>query len=195
MATDRLGDMRLFAQAAALGSLSAAGRKLALSPAAASARLVKLEAALNTRLFDRTTRQLRLTDEGRVYLQHCLIALRAIDDAEAVLQDGNHGVRGKVHISASADFGRNLLSQWLEEFSSNYPEINIALTLSDSVANLVQDDIDIAIRFGKPMVLFNPYGVDMGTSGLLLQAQSREEIFVDKLGAFVLRPNRINSRD
>lgn len=150
MATDRLGDMRLFAQAAALGSLSAAGRKLALSPAAASARLVKLEAALHTRLFDRTTRQLRLTDEGRVYLQHCLIALRAIDDAEAVLQDGKHGVRGKVRISASADFGRNLLSQWLEEFSSNYPEINIALTLSDSVANLVQDDIDIAIRFGRP---------------------------------------------
>ncbi|MFZ4877013.1 LysR substrate-binding domain-containing protein [Janthinobacterium sp. Mn2066] len=150
MGTDRLGDMRLFAEAAALGSLSAAGRKLALSPAAASARLFKLEAALDTRLFERSTRQLRLTDEGRVYLQHCLIALRAIDEAEAVLQEGKNGVRGKLRISASADFGRHLLNQWLEEFSRQHPELKIALTLSDSVSNLLQDDIDLAIRFGRP---------------------------------------------
>ena len=75
MATDRLGDMALFVEAAALGSLSAAGRKLGLSPAAASARLLKLEASLHARLFERTTRQLRVTDEGRLYLQHCRIAL------------------------------------------------------------------------------------------------------------------------
>ncbi|MBB5370253.1 MULTISPECIES: LysR family transcriptional regulator [unclassified Janthinobacterium] len=150
MATDRLGDMRLFAEAAALGSLSAAGRKLALSPAAASARLFKLEAALHTRLFDRSTRQLRLTEEGRLYLQHCLIALRAIDEAEAVLQEGKNGVRGKLRISASADFGRHLLNQWLEEFISQHPDLKIALTLSDSMSNLLQDDIDLAIRFGRP---------------------------------------------
>lgn len=150
MATDRLGDMRLFVEAASLGSLSAAGRKLGFSPAAASARLLKLEAALHTKLFDRTTRQLRLTDEGRLYLQHCRIALQAVDDAEAVLQSGRETVRGKVRISASADFGRNLLSQWLEEFSGLHPELKIALTLSDSLSNLVHDDIDLAIRFGQP---------------------------------------------
>jgi len=150
MATDRLGDMRLFAEAAALGSLSAAGRKLALSPAAASARLFKLEAALHTRLFDRSTRQLRLTEEGRLYLQHCLIALRAIDEAEAVLLEGKNGVRGKLRISASADFGRHLLNQWLEEFICQHSELKIALTLSDSMSNLLQDDIDLAIRFGRP---------------------------------------------
>ncbi|WP_315137041.1 LysR family transcriptional regulator [Achromobacter marplatensis] len=150
MATDRLGDMRLFVEAASLGSLSAAGRKLGFSPAAASARLFKLEAALHTKLFDRTTRQLRLTDEGHLYLQHCRIALQAVDDAEAVLQSGRETVRGKVRISASADFGRNLLSQWLEEFSGLHPELKIALTLSDSLSNLVHDDIDLAIRFGLP---------------------------------------------
>ena len=113
MATDRLGDMRLFVEAAALGSLSAGGRKLALSPAAASARLIKLEAALRAKLFDRTTRQLRLTEEGRFYLQQCWIALRAIDEAEAGLQASRTEVRGKVRISASADFGRNLLNDWV----------------------------------------------------------------------------------
>jgi len=142
--------MRLFAEAASLGSLSAAGRKLGLSPAAASARLIKLETALRTRLFDRTTRQLRLTDEGRFYLQHCWVALRAIDEAEAGLQASQQGVRGKVRISASADFGRNLLNDWLEMFCDLHPELRIALTLSDSLSNLLQDDVDLAIRFGRP---------------------------------------------
>ena len=150
MATDRLGDMRLFVEAAALGSLSAAGRKLGLSPAAASARLIKLESALRTRLFDRTTRQLRLTEEGRFYLQQCWVALRAIDEAEAGLQASGNEVRGKVRISASADFGRNLFNDWLQDFSALHPELKIALTLSDSVSNLLQDDLDLAIRFGQP---------------------------------------------
>ncbi|CDY74582.1 Transcriptional regulator, LysR family [Caballeronia glathei] len=147
---DRLGDMRLFVEAAALGSLSAAGRRLGLSPAAASARLLKLEKALHARLFERTTRQLRVTDEGRLYLHHCRIALQAIDDAEAALQAGQNLVRGKVRISATSDFGRYLLRGWLDEFNARYPEVSFAVTLSDSVSNLLQEEIDLAIRFGMP---------------------------------------------
>ncbi|MGF6574984.1 DNA-binding transcriptional LysR family regulator [Paraburkholderia sp. GAS333] len=150
MATDRLGDLQLFVEASTLGSLSAAGRKLGLSPAAASARLGKLEAVLRTRLFDRTTRQLRLTDEGRVYLQHCQIALQALADAEVALEIGRTSVQGKLRISASTDFGRNLLGDWLDEFTRTHPQVRIALTLTDSLSNLVQDDIDLAIRFGVP---------------------------------------------
>jgi DNA-binding transcriptional LysR family regulator len=147
---DRLGDMRLFVEAGALGSLSAAGRRLGLSPAAASARLLKLEKALHARLFERTTRQLRVTDEGRLYLHHCRIALQAIDDAEAALQAGQNLVRGKVRISATSDFGRYLLRGWLDEFNARYPEVSFAVTLSDSVSNLLQEEIDLAIRFGMP---------------------------------------------
>ena len=150
MAADRLGDMRLFVDAATLGSLSAAGRKVGVSPAAASARLQKLEAALQARLFERTTRKLRLTNEGRLYLQHCRIALQAIDAAEAALQEEQNVIRGKVRVSATSDFGRNLLRQWLDEFVGLYPEVNLGLMLSDSVANLLDDDIDLAIRFGEP---------------------------------------------
>lgn len=150
MATDRLGDMRLFATAATLGSLSAAGRKLGLSPAAASARLTKLEATLQTRLFVRTTRQLRLTDEGRVYLAHCLVALQAIDDGEAALQAGCAAIRGKIRLSASTDFGLHTLSPWLDEFTARYPDVRLSLTLTDSISNLVQDDVDLAIRFSEP---------------------------------------------
>jgi DNA-binding transcriptional LysR family regulator len=147
---DNLGDIRLFVEAAQAGSLSAAGRKLGLTPAAASARLTKLETGLRARLFERTTRQLRLTDEGRLYLSCCRQALQALDDAEAALQAGQNVVRGKVRISATSDFGRNLLMHWLDEFNAQYPEVTFALTLSDSLSNLLQDDIDLAIRFGVP---------------------------------------------
>lgn len=147
---DNLGDIRLFVEAAKLGGLSAAGRKLGLTPAAASARLAKLETQLKTRLFERTTRQLRLTDEGRLYLNCCQQALQALDDAEAALQAGQNVVRGKVRISATSDFGRNLLMHWLDEFNLLYPEVTFALSLSDSLSNLVQEDIDLAIRFGVP---------------------------------------------
>lgn len=147
---ETLGDIRLFVEAANLGGLSAAGRKLGLSPAAASARLVKLEASLNARLFERTTRQLRLTEEGRMYLAHCQQAIQALDDARAALQAGRSVVRGKVRVSATSDFGRHVLKGWLDEFNVLYPEVTFALALSDSLSNLVEDDIDLVIRFGVP---------------------------------------------
>src|SRR5260221_2384467 len=110
---DNLGDIRLFVEAANLGGLSAAGRKLGLSPAAASARLIKLESLLHTRLFERSTRHLRLTDEGRAYLGYCQQGLLALDDGHAFLQAGKGVVRGKVRISAASDFGRHVLKEWL----------------------------------------------------------------------------------
>jgi len=150
MIMDNLGDIRLFVEAANLGGLSAAGRKLGLSPAAASARLVKLEATLNTRLFERTTRQLRLTDEGAMFLTHCQQALGALDDGQAALLAGNSVVSGKLRIAATSDFGRHVLSGWLDEFNARYPQITYALILGDAIANLLQDDLDLAIRFGEP---------------------------------------------
>lgn len=145
-----LGDIRLFVEAANLGGLSAAGRKLGLSPAAASARLLNLETVLNTRLFERTTRHLRLTNEGRTYLDYCQQALQALDDGQAVLQAGKSIVSGKLRVSATSDFGRHVLKGWLDEFNTQYPEVRFALVLSDSLSHLLQDDIDLAIRFGVP---------------------------------------------
>lgn len=147
---DNLGDIRLFVEAAQLGGLSVAGRKLGLSPAAASARLLKLEASLATRLFERTTRQLRLTDEGRLYLQHCRQALNALDDARAALSAEKNEIRGKIRLSATSDFGRHVLNPWLDDFTALHPQVVPALLLSDSLSHLVGDDVDLVIRFGVP---------------------------------------------
>ena len=147
---DNLGDIRLFVEAANLGSLSAAGRKLGLSPAAASARLVKLEGALGTQLFERTTRKLRLTDEGGIYLAHCQHALQTLDDAHAALHAGRATVSGRLRVSATSDFGRHVVKPWLDEFNALHPDVSISLMLSDSISHLLQDEIDLAIRFGTP---------------------------------------------
>lgn len=147
---DNLGDIRLFVEAASQGSLSAAGRKLGLSPAAASARLVKLEGVLHTQLFERSTRKLRLTDEGRMYLAHCQHALQTLDDARAALQAGRETVSGALRVSATSDFGRATLRHWLDEFNERHPHVALTLVLSDSLSHLLQDDIDLAIRFGVP---------------------------------------------
>ncbi len=150
MVIDRLSDMRLFVDAASLGSFSAAGRKQGLSPAAASACIQRLETALRTRLFERTTRQLRLTEEGELYRQYCHQALELMQEAEQLLQAGQQQVHGTVRLSAPSDLGRNLLLQYLEAFRQQYPQVRFALHLSDSMTNLVADDIDLAIRYGQP---------------------------------------------
>lgn len=147
---DNLEAIRLFVEAAQMGGLSAAGRKLGLSPAAASARLLKLEASLSTRLFERTTRQLRLTDEGRLYLQHCRQALQALDDGRAALSEEKKEIRGKIRLSATSDFGRHVLNPWLDQFTVDYPDVVPALLLSDTLSHLIVDEVDLVIRFGVP---------------------------------------------
>ncbi len=147
---DRLNDMRLFLDAASLGSFSAAGRKHGLSPAASSACIQRLEATLKIRLFERTTRQLRLTDEGQIYRAYSQQVLDLLIEAEHALQAGRTEVQGVVRISAPSDLGRNVLLTALDEFSLQYPEVRFALSLTDSTANLVGDDIDLAVRYGQP---------------------------------------------
>ncbi len=93
---------------------------------------------------------MRLTDEGRIYLHGCSQALSALDDAQTALQAGQNVVRGKVRISATSDFGRNLLMHWLDEFNALYPEVTFGLTLSTRCRISCRKTIDLAIRFGAP---------------------------------------------
>jgi len=141
--------IRLFLDAAQLGSFSAAGRKHGLSPAAASASIQRLETSLRVRLFERTTRQLRLTEEGRLYRHFSEQAMALMTEAEASLHAGTGAVRGVVKISAPSDLGRNVLLPMLDQFRAQHPDVQYALTLTDNTANMVQDDIDLALRYGQ----------------------------------------------
>lgn len=147
---DRLNDLRLFIDACALGSFSAAGRKHGLSAAASSATIQRLEAALGVRLFERTTRRLRLTEEGEAYRHYGQQALDALTEAEQVLSAGQAEVRGTLRLSAPSDLGRNALLAHLDSFQRQHPRLKLALSLSDTPADLLADDIDLAIRYGLP---------------------------------------------
>jgi DNA-binding transcriptional LysR family regulator len=103
---------------------------------------------LGARLFERTTRQLRLTDEGRIYIESCRAAIETMQEAERAIRSGTDAVSGTLRVSAPSDLGRNVLVYILDSFMDLHPEVRIVLTLSDSLSRFVPDDIDVAIRVG-----------------------------------------------
>jgi len=131
----KFDDLQLFILAARHGSLTAAGKEIGLSPAAASARLTALERDLGTSLMARTTRSLSLTADGTAFLTH---AERASTP------------RGLLRATMPGPFGRKHILPFLPEFREKYPEVELDLHLSDELVNLVEDGYDLGIRIGVP---------------------------------------------
>ncbi|HNG86253.1 LysR family transcriptional regulator [Accumulibacter sp.] len=145
-----LRDIEIFVATAEAGSLSEAARQLDLTPAAASASLKRLERELHVALFVRSTRSLRLTQEGEVYLQHCRQGLHAFAEGRSLLAGGDATVRGTLQISLPSDLGRNVVLPWLDDFQTRYPQLQIRVQLSDRIAGVFRQPIDIALRYGLP---------------------------------------------
>ncbi|WP_348696020.1 LysR family transcriptional regulator [Duganella fentianensis] len=145
----RLDDLTVFVRTADSGSLSAAARELAISPALASAALKRLEATLGWRLLARTTRTLRLTEEGANYLRHAREALRLLQEGQDALQQGQDTPGGLLRIAMPSDLGRNFLLRWLDEFQALYPRVSFQLSVSDRVSDLYRQPVDLAIRYGR----------------------------------------------
>ena len=143
-----LQDLELFVRTAELGSLSAAARRLELTPAAASAALKRLEAALQAPLFVRSTRSLRLTAEGEVFVQHCRQALELLAEGRAAVTSGRAVVRGVLQLSLPSDLGRNVLLPWLDAFQQHHPAVALRLQLSDRLADVYRQPVDLTIRYG-----------------------------------------------
>ncbi len=143
-----LTDLHLFLRAADAGSLSAAARQLSMTPAAASASLKRLEQALEVRLFERSTRSLRLTPEGGVFREYCERALGVLADGEAQVRADRQAPAGTVHLAVPSDFARGTLSVWLDDFVRMYPQIRLVLHVGDAVHDLLRDTVDLAVRYG-----------------------------------------------
>lgn len=144
-----LRDFELFLQVAEHGSLSAAARRLDITPAAASVALKRLEGEIGISLFLRSTRSLRLTDEGRIFLEHCRQAVQLMTDGRAAALTGSAALRGVLQLSIPSDFGRNVMLPWLDEFQTRHPELNLRLLLSDRKTDIYRQPVDLAIRYGK----------------------------------------------
>ncbi|KAA1180076.1 LysR family transcriptional regulator [Rhizobium tropici] len=146
---NRAGEMDVFVQVATLASFSAAGRKLRLSPSAVSKLVTRLEERLGTRLLVRTTRSLQLTPEGEIYLEKARTILADIQEAERIVASGGATVpRGPLRVSASVAFGVCCLVPIIPDFLECYPEIELDISLTDSVIDIVGERADVAIRAG-----------------------------------------------
>ena len=144
----RLDDLTVFVRTADRGSLSAAARELEISPALASAAVKRLESELGLRLFARTTRSLRLTEEGEHYLRHAREALRLLKEGRDALIHEQETLGGTLKISMPSDLGRNMLVGWLDQFQAQYPKVSFQLSVSDRVSDMYRQPVDIAIRYG-----------------------------------------------
>ena len=147
--TDNLTDMIAFVRIAETGSLSAAAAELDQSLAVVSRRLARLEGRLGVRLVNRTTRQLSLTDEGVAFQLRCTRILNDIEEAEAEVTKGREIAVGLLRMSSTFAFARRELAPLLHEFESQHSGLRIHLDASDRIVNLVDEGLDIAIRFGE----------------------------------------------
>ncbi|MGL5447203.1 MAG: LysR family transcriptional regulator [Rhabdaerophilum sp.] len=143
---DRLGDLEIFARVASTGSMSQAARDLGLSPPVVSKRIKRLEERLGTRLLQRTTRQIVLTEAGRGFHERVIAVLGAVDDAETWVSQRANVARGPLRISAPTTFGRLHVAPHLVRFLEKYPEISVDLSLADHFVDVVGDGFDVAIR-------------------------------------------------
>jgi DNA-binding transcriptional LysR family regulator len=148
-----LQDLETFVATAEQGSLSAAARLLETSPAVASASLKRLEADLGTPLFIRSTRSMRLTLAGERLLGRSKVLLDGLREAEEEVREvraGQDNVEGQLQISMPSDLGRHVVLPWLNEFQARYPGVRLRLQLTDRLANIYREPVDIALRFGVP---------------------------------------------
>jgi DNA-binding transcriptional LysR family regulator len=141
-------DMRIFARVAAVQNLSAVGSELGLTPGTISKRIQALEDELSARLFDRTTRSIRITEEGAALLAHVERILSEIEAARASVDDKVSKPKGTLKIAAPACLGRRYVAPALCEFVRVYPEIDVQVDLHDRQVNLQEDGYDLALRTG-----------------------------------------------
>lgn len=143
-----MAGVTVFVVAARAGSFTVAADRLGITKSAVGKAIARLEARLSTKLFHRTTRLTRLTADGEAYLAACASAIDEIAAAEATLSSAGHVLSGRLRIDMPVAFGRRVLLPILIDISRSHPGLNLSLTFTDATSDLLQEDVDLAIRFG-----------------------------------------------
>lgn len=149
--TDIAGQMLLFAHAVELGSLSAAARDLDLTPSAVSKQIRRLEDRLGVRLLNRSTRRITLTDEGRAFYDRCRRIADEVAEAASTVSAMGTRVQGTLHVVATVAFAKAQLLPIFPEFMKRYPDLSMELRLTDRSVDLVEENVDVAIRFSEQL--------------------------------------------
>lgn len=145
-----MSDIPVFVCAVDTGGFSEAGRRLNLSRSSVGRAVARLEAGLNVRLFDRTTRHQNVTADGQLFYEHCQRAMTELRAVEAALDSGSSAPRGKLRVSMPVHFGRMCVAPILTGLARENPDVELELSFSDRKVDLLEDGFDLAIRNGSP---------------------------------------------
>ncbi|MDE0210565.1 MAG: LysR family transcriptional regulator [Boseongicola sp.] len=143
-------NIRTFVRVYELGSMSAAGRDLRISPAVTSSRISQLEEHLSVRLFQRTTRSLTPTEQGRAFYSGACAVLESVENAEAQVVNITENPKGSLYVAAPLGVGRRLVAPQVPAFLKLYPEVSVRLRLTDRKVDLTTEGLDLAFFLGKP---------------------------------------------
>ena len=146
----QLGSIELFCLAAETGSFTAAANLAGVTPAAVSRSVARLEERLGVRLFVRTTRQMRLTDSGRLYYQQCRQALTQLVDAEREVTGQQSQPSGLLRISVPTPYAHYRLLPKLPAFRRQFPDVQVDVHISNRNIDFADDGFDLAIRGKAP---------------------------------------------
>lgn len=147
---DRLDCDRMFIAVMETGSFTGAAERLGTSSGQASKLVSRLETELGVRLLNRTTRSISATEAGKAYFERLRPLLDEYDHLDLAVRDASHAPRGRLRLTAPLSFGVIELAPALNDFALRYPEIELDVTFSDRVTNLVDEGFDMAIRIGRP---------------------------------------------
>jgi DNA-binding transcriptional LysR family regulator len=149
MIEDRFESIRSFVVVAQRLSFVEAADKLQIDPSTLSRRIRRLEETLGVRLFNRNTRHVVLTEAGTIYLESCLDILTRLDEADATVSSLHTDPRGLLHLTLPVAFGQRHIAPALPEFLALYPRITLELSFTDRFVDVLEENVDVAIRIGK----------------------------------------------
>ena len=149
MALRNLDDLAVFVHVVERHSFSAAARDLHLAPKTVSKQIARLEQALGTTLFERNTRNLRITSEGRAIAERARVALAVLEEVQELATGGSQELSGTIRLTAPTPFGRKFVAPAIHDFCRLHPRVGFDLRLSDQVQDLYSGDLDLAIRMGE----------------------------------------------
>jgi DNA-binding transcriptional LysR family regulator len=147
---DKLGAIQVFAQVVESGSFARAAERLQVSTSAASRQVADLEAQLQTRLLNRTTRRVSLTESGRAFYERAVQLLADLEEAEQEAARAAVVPRGTIRLTTPVNFGVRHLAPAIAEFLAAHAEVRFDVSLSDRVVDLVEEGFDLAVRVGPP---------------------------------------------
>ncbi|OCR25117.1 LysR family transcriptional regulator [Pseudomonas syringae] len=149
---DKLLALKMFVETVRCGGYSSAARKLGISTSSVTRQVAALENELGASLLNRTTRNTSVTVAGQNYFEKAVAILDAIDEADAVVTDRGSAVQGRLRVSVPVEFGRRIIAPHLGRLLDRHPGLEISLSLSDEVTDLLSEQIDVSVRLGSSVV-------------------------------------------